>query len=150
EKSPSFSVNNEKQIFHCFGCGKGGNVITFMLEKEAFPFQEAVRFLADRAGISIALPNNTTEPTSEESATILSSHDWLAKYYHQLLDYADDGKKGVKHRTERGITDATVEHVPVRFSPTESELTVRLLKNKRFHAQSLVKLGLLPIADNTA
>src|SRR5699024_2346583 len=76
EKSPSFSVNNEKQIFHCFGCGKGGNVITFMMEKEAFPFQEAVRFLAERAGISIALPNNTTEPTSEESATILSSHDW--------------------------------------------------------------------------
>src|SRR5699024_4673040 len=150
EKSPSFSVNNEKQIFHCFGCGKGGNVITFMMEKEAFPFQEAVRFLADRAGISIALPNNTTESTSEESATILSSHDWLAKYYHHLLKYADNGKKGLEYLTERGITEATIEEFQLGFSPRESELTVQFLKNKGFHTQSLIKIGLLATSDNTS
>jgi len=150
EKSPSFSVNDEKQIFHCFGCGKGGNVITFMMEMEAFPFQEAVRFLADRAGISIALPDNSAPALSEESTTILSSHEWLTKYYHHLLKYADNGKKGLTYLKDRGITEATIDEFQLGFAPDESELTVQFLKNKGFHTQSLVKIGLLSTSDNTA
>src|SRR5699024_10416042 len=95
EKSPSFSVTKEKQIFHCFGCGKGGNVITFLMEIESFSFVEAIRFLAEKAGIS--LPEQSQRQVSslsEETRDLLSAYDWLSKYYYHLLKYSDDGKIG--------------------------------------------------------
>src|SRR5699024_12099454 len=85
-----------------------------------------------------------------ESAIILSSHEWIAKYYHHLLKYADNGKKGLECLTERGITEATIEESQLGFSPRKSELTVQFLKNKGFHTQSLVKIGLLATSDNTS
>src|SRR5699024_7237631 len=85
EKSPSFSVTKDKQIFHCFGCGKGGNVISFMMEIESFSFLESVNYLASRAGVAIPETKSKAKPLSEETNTILSAHEWLGKYYHHLL-----------------------------------------------------------------
>src|SRR5690625_677382 len=64
EKSPSFSVTKEKQIFHCFGCGKGGNVITFLMEVESFTFVEALRFLGDKVGVNLTERTNNTKSIS--------------------------------------------------------------------------------------
>src|SRR5690625_4721464 len=90
EKSPSFSVTKEKQIFHCFGCGKGGNVITFLMEVESFTFVEALRFLGDKVGVNLPERPNNTKSISEEAHTFLSAYDWLTKYYYHLLKYAND------------------------------------------------------------
>src|SRR5690625_4332242 len=79
EKSPSFSVTADKQIFHCFGCGKGGNVITFMMEIESFSFIEAVRFLADRSNIELPETAKQHANISKEAADILSAYEWLTK-----------------------------------------------------------------------
>src|SRR5699024_4597508 len=99
EKSASFSVTKDKQIFHCFGCGKGGNVITFLMEVESFSFIEAVQQLANRANITLPEMKSQSTPLSEESNTILSAHEWLGKYYHHLLKYADKGKLGFDYLT---------------------------------------------------
>src|SRR5690606_35089782 len=104
EKTPSFSVTKEKQIFHCFGCGKGGNVITFLMEIESFSFIEAIQHLADRAGISLPKTSVRKSTLSKEANQLLDAFDWLTKYYHHLLKYSDEGKKGLEYLRDRGLT----------------------------------------------
>src|SRR5690625_3231113 len=89
ESTPSFSVTEEKQIFHCFGCGKGGNVYTFLMEIETFSFLDAVQYLAERADIKLPQIKPNQSALSEEANTILAANEWLAKYYHHLLKYSD-------------------------------------------------------------
>lgn len=144
EKTPSFSVTDEKQIFHCFGCGKGGNVITFLMEIEQFTFFEALRNLANRSGIK--LPANAQEQMSsysEEENIVLEASEWLKKYYHHVLKYAENGREGIDYFQSRAIDKETIDLFQLGYSPFNSDVTVQFLKEKGFHEQSLVKLGLL-------
>lgn len=151
EKSPSFSVTKEKQIFHCFGCGKGGNVITFLMEIESLNFLEAVRILADKVNISLPEQHNSyrqSRAVSEETENILSAYDWLTKYYYHLLKYSDDGKIGKQYLLDRGITEDTLDAFQLGYATTNSDFTVEFLLKKGFHQQSLVKAGLLSTRNN--
>ena len=143
ENSPSFSVTKEKQIFHCFGCGKGGNVITFLMEIETFSFVEAVEFLASRAGISLPQTRSKHSSLSEEDEQLLSAFEWLSKYYHHLLKYAEAGKAGLEYLSDRGIEEKTIDQFQLGLAPLDSKLTVNFLKEKGFHHQLLIKAGLL-------
>lgn len=146
EKTPSFSVTKERQIFHCFGCGKGGNVIQFLMEIENITFPEAVQFLAKR--INYTLPNSTKQRTfSKESSTLLSAYEWLTKYYHHLLKYTDEGKVGLDYLKNRGINTETIERFQLGYAPSKSEFTIEFLKQKGFHETFLVKAGLLSSKD---
>src|SRR5690625_890727 len=110
EKTPSFSVSHEKQIFHCFGCGKGGNVISFLMEIENFTFYESLRHLANRSGIDIPLQaNETVRSQSEDENTLLNASEWLAKYYHHLLKYTEEGRRGLEYFERRGINQETID-----------------------------------------
>lgn len=148
EKSPSFSVTKEKQIFHCFGCGKGGNIITFLMEIESFTFVEAIRYLANRVGIT--LPETKTKQTSlsDEANLLLNAYDWLTKYYHHLLKYSDEGKVALDYLEERGIKEDTINQFQLGFAPSDSNFTIEFLEKKGFHKQFLVKSGLLSTNDN--
>lgn len=150
EKTPSFSVTKEKQIFHCFGCGKGGNVITFLMEIESFSFIEAVQHLANRAGIS--LPETTVRKSSlsKEANQILEAFDWLTKYYHHLLKYSDEGKKGLEYFVDRGLTEETINRFQLGFSPYNSKFTINFLEKKGFHEQFLIKYGFLSPRENSS
>lgn len=148
EKSPSFSVTKDKQIFHCFGCGKGGNVITFLMEMESFSFMDTITHLAQRAGINLPEQKNETSRMSEEANTVLSAHEWLAKYYHHMLRYAEHGKEAREYLKERGISEETIDEFQIGYAPTNSEWTVDFLLKKGFHSQTLVKAGLLSTRDN--
>lgn len=148
EKSPSFSVTQEKQIFHCFGCGKGGNVITFLMEIETFTFVEAVTHLANRAGITLPETRRKATSLSEESSLLLSAYDWLTKYYYHLLKYSDEGKIGLEYFLNRGIKEETIDEFQLGYSPTNSDFTIEFMKKKGFHQQLLVKAGLLSTKDN--
>lgn len=148
ENSPSFSVTKEKQIFHCFGCGKGGNVITFLMEIETFTYVEAIKFLADRVGISLPETNTKQTSLSEEDQQLLSAYDWLSKFYHHLLRYAEDGKKGLDYFKHRGLNESTIEQFQLGYAPINSDFTVEFLENKGFHHQLLIKSGLLTPRDD--
>ncbi len=148
ESTPSFSVNQEKQIFHCFGCGKGGNVITFMMEIEGFSFRQAIEFLADKSGHTLpkASETNKKEPSTEEQA-ILEAYQWLTKLYHHLLRHTKDGKKGLEYLYQRGYSDESIDTFQLGYSPQSKDFILQFLENKGFHRQTMVKAGLLTTND---
>ncbi|HEX6593242.1 MAG TPA: DNA primase [Bacillota bacterium] len=149
EKTPSFSVTQEKQIFHCFGCGKGGNVITFIMEMEGFNFIEAIQLLARRSGIQ--LPKSSLQQrksSSGESQNLLSAYEWLTKLYHHLLRHTKDGEEGYQYIKDRGLTDETIDIFQLGFSPNVKNFTATFLEKKGFHRQLLVKSGILTEKDH--
>ncbi|WP_077327025.1 DNA primase [Virgibacillus siamensis] len=149
EKSPSFSVTQEKQIFHCFGCGKGGNVLTFIMEIEDFSFYEALKFLADRSGIE--LPENTIQnqnTISTENQNVLTAYEWVTKLYHHLLRYTKDGQEGYQYFKERGINDETIGAFQLGFAPNAKNFTSEFLEKKGYHQQILVKAGLISLNED--
>src|SRR5690625_249027 len=148
EKTPSFSVTQEKQIFHCFGCGKGGNVITFMMEIEGFTFFDALKFLSDRSGIELPVDTEKSHAMSQDNQSILSAYEWLSKLYHHLLIHSKDGKEGYQYFKERGITDETIDLFQLGFAPNLQDFTATFLEKKGFHLQKLVKAGLLTMRDD--
>src|SRR5690625_4649772 len=147
EKSPSFSVTKEKQIFHCFGCGKGGNVYTFLMEIEGFSFIDALKYLSERSGIQLPKTKEIKTVLSEKANLVLSAYDWLTKYYYHLLRYSEEGKGAFDYFKNRGINEDTIEQYQLGFSPINSEATVQFLQKKGFHQQVLVKSGILTERD---
>ncbi|TGB04276.1 DNA primase [Halobacillus salinus] len=150
ESTPSFSVSDDKQIFHCFGCGKGGNVYTFLMEMEGYGFIQAVRHLADQTNVD--LPEEITEEhqpseQSEESQTILEAHQWLAKLYHHLLRNSKEGQDAYQYLLNRGFTEETIKKYQIGYSPNSKDFVVTFLEKKGFHPQTMVKAGLLSVND---
>ncbi|MFC2948378.1 DNA primase [Virgibacillus sediminis] len=151
EKTPSFSVTQEKQIFHCFGCGKGGNVVTFLMEMESYSFYEALKHLADRSGVQLPEEGIRKETSlSTESQSILSAYEWLAKLYHHLLRHTKDGKEGYTYLKERGLHDDTIDTFQLGFAPNITDFTTEFLEKKGFHQQLMVKAGLLSQKDDNS
>ncbi|MBA2173567.1 DNA primase [Halobacillus locisalis] len=150
ESTPSFSVSADKQIFHCFGCGKGGNVYTFLMEIEGYGFLQAVKHLAEQ--LDIELPDHVMEddqPTerSEESQIVLEAHQWLAKLYHHLLRNSKEGKEAFQYLLDRGFSEETIKKYQIGFSPNSKDFVVTFLEKKGFHPQTMVKAGLLSTND---
>ncbi|WP_099158532.1 DNA primase [Virgibacillus ndiopensis] len=151
EKTPSFSVTQEKQIFHCFGCGKGGNVVTFLMEMESFSFYEALTFLADRSGIKLPETGVRKESSlSIESQNVLSAYEWLTKLYHHLLRFTKDGKEGYNYFKERGISEESIDTFQLGFASKVKGFTAEFLEKKGFHQQVLVKSGLLTLHEDNS
>ncbi|WP_407268419.1 DNA primase [Radiobacillus sp. PE A8.2] len=150
EKSPSFSVTQDKQIFHCFGCGKGGNVFTFLMELEGYSFYEALRFLADKSGHNLPEESSTNQPNQQvnkETQDFLQAYEWLTKLYHHLLRHTKEGKEGYQYLKERGFSDDTIDTFQLGFSPNSKDFIVQFLEKKGFHKQSMVKAGLLTVTE---
>ena len=147
EKTPSFSVTQEKQIFHCFGCGKGGNVITFIMEIEGYSFIEAIQLLAKRSGIQLPKASLQKNAQSGESQQLLSAYGWLTKLYHHLLRHTRDGVEGYRYLQERGLTDEVIDVFQLGFSPNVKNFTATFLEKKGFHQQLLIKSGILSEKD---
>ncbi|WP_163581186.1 DNA primase [Gracilibacillus saliphilus] len=144
ENTPSFSVNQDKQIYHCFGCGKGGNVITFIMEMEGYTFQQAIQYLAEKSGQSIPeLKEPANERVNNEEQTILDAYQWLVKLYHHLLRHTKDGKKALEYLYDRGFSDEAIDQFQVGFSPTSRDFIAQFLENKGFHKQRMANAGLL-------
>ncbi|KGX88905.1 DNA primase [Pontibacillus litoralis] len=150
EKTPSFSVSPDKQIFHCFGCGKGGNVFTFIREIEGLSFQESVRLLGEKSGHQLpdvaSQQNGST--TNPELQNVLEAHNWLTKLYHHLLRHTKEGKDGYELLLKRGVTEEIIDTFQLGFAPNSNDFTKKFLENKGFHPQSMVKGGLLSYSEN--
>ncbi len=149
ESTPSFSVSADKQIFHCFGCGKGGNVYTFLMEMEGFNFIQAIKQLAGQAQID--LPEEASQEDSSqistESQSILEAHQWLAKLYHHMLLNSKEGQDAYQYLIDRGFSEETIKKYQIGYSPNSKEFVVTFLEKKGFHPQTMVKAGLLNAND---
>ncbi len=111
EKTPSFSVNADKQIYHCFGCHKGGNVFSFLMEYEKIPFPEALKQLAAKA--NIALPEKTVQRESKEIEQLHYAHEIALKFFHENLK---ESRSTLEYLKKRGIIDATIEKFKLGYA----------------------------------
>ena len=147
EKSPSFSVSPGKQMYYCFGCGAGGNVFTFLMEYENFTFVEALKFLADRAGVE--LPQMEYSKEAKEQAdlknTLLEINKQAAKFYYYQL-HTERGKQGYDYLKGRGLSDDTIRKFGLGYSDKYGSLLYRFLKEKGYDDEILRQSGLF-LAD---
>ena len=143
EKSPSFSVSGTKQMYHCFGCGVGGNVITFVMEYENYTFPEAVKMLADRAGIALPVMEYSGEDRRERDIkTKLLEINKIAAtfYYHKLKSPA--GQSGLDYLKKRQLSDKTINTFGLGYAPQLTGDLYRMLKEKGYDDELLKESGL--------
>ncbi len=138
EKTPSFSVSREKQLFYCFGCKQGGNVINFIMSAENLLFGEAIEFLARRAGLQV--PNTINAErfklTKLKKQTIAQMNKIAAQHYHNAL-FAKEGANALAYLKKRGIGNDTIKRFGIGYSPDEWD-DVALLLGKEGFSQSLI------------
>ena len=147
EKSPSFSVSPDKQIFHCFGCGVGGNVFTFLTKIEGISFIEAVQTLAERSNIQLPTLENSADSAKEQlKAKVLKVNEYAANYYHQNL-YKPTSKIGQEYVKKRKMNKETLEAYRIGFSGKFDELYIALRK-EGFEDKEILESGLVNKNDN--
>lgn len=142
EKTPSFIVSPEKQICHCFGCNKGGDIFTFIQELEGINFPEALEFLAERAGVKIEKQVFKKENKSEKEEFFLT-HSLAADFFEKQLWESNDGKKVLDYLHRRGLKDATIREFKIGFAPDSYDSLYPLLLKKGIHQSVLIKSGLV-------
>ena len=147
EKSPSFSVSPDKQIFHCFGCGVGGNVFTFLIKIEGINFVEAVQTLAERSNIQLpTLENNTDSSKEELKAKVFKVNEFTAQYYHENL-YKPESKIAQEYIKQRKLSNETLKSFRLGFSGKFDELC-QALKKEGFQEPEILESGLVNRNDN--
>ena len=148
EKSPSFSVSPSKQMYYCFGCGAGGNVFTFLMEYENFTFVEALRMLADRAGVELPQIEYSKEAKEQADlkATLLEVNKQAAKYYYYQLRQ-ESGKQGMDYLKSRELSDETINKFGLGYSDKFSNNLYRYLKSKKYSDEILRQSGLFNVDE---
>jgi len=146
EKTASFMVSAEKQLYHCFGCGVGGNVIGFVMAIENFQFLEALQFLAKRANIQLPDKQNSTEEDQryKEKERFYEMHRELANYYYRYLMKTP---QALKYLSDRGLTAKTIKQYGLGYSPNHWDFALRYLSEKNFTEAEMLKAGLISKND---
>lgn len=143
EKSPSFSVSPGKQMYYCFGCGAGGNVFSFVMQYENFTFPEAVKMLAERAGVNLPEVEYTEEMRRKEDrrSRLLEINKLAATYFFYQIR-SERGKAGLEYLKKRELSDETIRHWGLGFSNVTSNDLVKYLKSKGYDDQIIQEAGL--------
>ncbi len=150
EKTPSFMVNADKQIFHCFGCGEGGNVFTFLMKFEGISFVEAVQALGERVGVDIRFDGRNDETQSLQLKKRYARVNHLAAefYFNQLHDESGSGRQAADYLKQRGIEARTAQHFLLGFAPSSGRELARYLESKKVPLELAEKVGLLRRGDD--
>ena len=147
EKSPSFSVSPDRQIFHCFGCGVGGNVYTFLMKIEGITFKESLEQLAERANIQLPTLENDSDTAKEElKAKVYKVNEFTAEFYHQNL-YKPVAKMAQEYVKKRRMNRETLEAYKIGYSGKFDEL-YKALKSQGFGEKEILESGLVNKNDN--
>lgn len=150
EKTPSFKVNREKQMYHCFGCGVGGNVFTFVMEYENLNFPEAVERLAERAGVQLPEKSMNAQERSREQykITLREMNKTAAAYFHYILKHSQHGEKAYEYFHEtRGLSDETINKFALGYSDIYRDDLYRYLKSKGYTDDQMKGSGLVEISE---
>ena len=151
EKSPSFSVSPGKQMYYCFGCGAGGNVITFIMEYENYSFGEALKYLADRAGITLPEAEDSKEARAQRDLknTLLEINRLAANYFYYQLKQPQ-GRPGYEYLKNRRLTDETIPHFGLGFANKTPDDLYRYMRSKGYDDSILKETGLFFIEERGA
>ncbi|WP_110926896.1 DNA primase [Bacillus massiliglaciei] len=146
ENTPSFSVSADKQIFHCFGCGAGGNVFTFLMDMEGYNFVEAAKNLAEKGNIPLDVEINKDHGRSHVpagSAQMLEAHELLRKFYHHLLMNTKEGQEALEYLMNRGFTEEAIEKFQIGYSLDSWDFAAKLLSKRGFSPELMEQGGLI-------
>ena len=148
EKSPSFSVSREKQMYYCFGCGAGGNVFTFLMEYENYSFQEALKYLADRAGVDLPEAEYSKEARerADQKAILLEINKVAAQYFYVQLK-SPQGAHALSYLKDRGLSDEMIHSFGLGYSNKYSNDLYQYLKSKGYRDELIVKAGLVTVDE---
>jgi DNA primase len=133
EKTPSFSVHPVRQIYHCFGCGAGGDVFKFVMEMEKSPFPEAIRTVAEKCGIPIPRPRERSPEERQENqqrAALVEMHRLAAEFFQRQLRDTQEGKIAAGYLEDRGLDRDSMARFGIGFAPSSGDALLRLLKQK--------------------
>lgn len=148
EKSPSFSVSRQKQMYYCFGCGAGGNVFTFLMEYENYTFQEALKYLADRAGVELPEEDYSKEARERaDTKSILLEINKLAAQYFYVQLKSEQGKTAMNYLKKRELSDDTIKAFGLGYSNKYGDDLYRYLKSKGYSDTLISKAGLISIDE---
>ena len=145
EKTPSFSVSPDKQIYHCFGCGKGGGVINFIMEIENLSFPEAVEFLAGKAGMQV--PEDTNDKDSKRRSRMLELNRDAARFFHSQLS-TEGGKAAVDYMINRRISPAVAKNFGLGYAPDSWDSLRNAMRQKGYTDRELFDAGLTKAGKN--
>jgi DNA primase len=146
EKTPSFVVNPNKNIFKCFGCGKGGDSVSFIMEHEKFTFPEALRYIAQKYHIEVEETQVSTEEkqVQDEKESLLIALNYAAKFYQTQLTETEDGKAiGLSYFKERGFLDDTIQTFQLGYSPDSFDTFYNQAIKDGYNEEILLKAGLI-------
>lgn len=148
EKTPSFNVSEEKQIFMCFGCGLGGDVFKFVMQIEHITFPEAVRFVAERHGVTLPESTQTSdEGSGPDISQLLQAMEEAAQFCNRYLIESDEGRPALAYLHERGVTDETIKRFRLGYSPNTGETLIQRLKRQGYPLQVIEDCGLAKQSD---
>ena len=148
EKSPSFSVSPGKQMYYCFGCGAGGNVFTFLMEYENYTFPEAMKILAERAGVALPEREYSQEERKQQDlrTQILELNKMAAKYFYYQLR-SENGKQAMDYLKGRQLTDETIKSFGLGFANKYNNDLYRYMKQKGVSDELLKESGLMNVDE---
>jgi len=141
EKTPSFSVNPDKQIYKCFGCGAGGGAINFVMEIENLEFVDAIKKLAQTFNIVLDIKGGDSKKYADLKSQLIAIHNYTAKYYQKILT-SKIGKDALHYLTDRGLSKKIIEDYKLGFSPDSFDDLLQLLRKETFSAEAMKLSGL--------
>ncbi|GAY70655.1 DNA primase [Streptococcus canis] len=151
EKTPSFNVVEDRQFFHCFGCGKSGDVFKFIEEYRQVPFLESVQIIADKAGMSLDIAPSQAAVANQHqhpNHALMTLHEDAAKFYHAVLMTTTIGQEARKYLYQRGLDDHLIEHFNIGLAPDESDYLYQAL-SKKYEEGQLTASGLFNLSDQS-
>ena len=150
EKTPSFSVAEDKQFYHCFGCGRGGNVFSFLQEIDGISFPEAVAKVADFEQIPLAAEYREVSGPAENSETrqLIALHEKAQELYHHMLMNTAIGEAALAYLHERGLDDETIAEFGIGFAPNQRQFLEQVFQNEGFDSELYEASGLFLTRDD--
>ena len=145
EKTPSFSVHPAKQVFHCFGCKAGGDVFNFVMLIEHLTFPEALRRVAEKAGVTLRerIGDETYDAQSRDRAALYKLHEEATKFFQAQLGATAEGRAARGYLADRGLGDETIARFRLGYAPSHGQGLTRHLLDLGFEVETAEKSGLV-------
>jgi DNA primase len=149
EKTPSFNVNPARQIFKCFGCGKGGDVFTFVKEIESCPFPEAVKIVADKCGVPLPVMEDSRqfEERDRQREEVRALNQWAAEFFETSLTQSAEGRRALDYLAGRGVSDETRRQFHLGYAPNSWDALTNYLLERGASRTQIERSGLVTLKD---
>ncbi|MCJ7612266.1 MAG: DNA primase, partial [Candidatus Aminicenantes bacterium] len=143
ERDPSFTVDPDKQLYHCFGCGVGGDIFALVMEKESLTFPEAVKYLADRFHIPLPRPGRAAAQAQNLEEKLFKITEDALAFFKRNLHASEEGKKALDYLHRRGLTEETLQKLKIGYAPNSWNALFSFFQAKDIAADLLLKAGLI-------